>query len=55
MKLMVVSAPIINVNANPTRRMDLIFRGCHTSDLDKAKCILEEIFNAEEIVLKEPT
>ena len=51
---MVVSAPIINVNANPTRRMDLIFSVSYTSDLDKAKCILEEIFNAEEIVLKEP-
>lgn len=51
---MIVSAPIINVNANPTRRLDLIFSVSYTSDLDKAKSILEEIFNAEEIVLKEP-
>ncbi|TLD82385.1 mechanosensitive ion channel [Helicobacter sp. MIT 11-5569] len=51
---MIVSAPIINVNANPTRRLDLIFSVSYTSDLDKAKSILEEIFNAEEIVLKDP-
>lgn len=51
---MIVSAPIINVNANPTRRLDLIFSVSYTSDLDKAKSILEKIFNAEEIVLKEP-
>ncbi|MBX7490792.1 mechanosensitive ion channel family protein [Helicobacter turcicus] len=51
---MVVSAPIINVNANPTRRLDLIFSVSYTSDLDKAKRILEEIFDAEEIVLKDP-
>lgn len=51
---MVVSAPIINVNANPTRRMDLIFSVSYTSDLQRAKAILEEIFDAEEIVLKEP-
>ncbi|WP_299549125.1 mechanosensitive ion channel domain-containing protein [uncultured Helicobacter sp.] len=51
---MIVSGPIINVNANPTRRLDLIFSVSYTSDLDKAKCILEEIFDAEEIVLKDP-
>ncbi|MCI5969447.1 mechanosensitive ion channel family protein [Helicobacter sp.] len=51
---MIISAPIINVNANPTRRLDLIFSVSYTSDLEKAKRILEEIFNGQEIVLKEP-
>ena len=51
---MIVSGPIININANSTRRLDLIFSVSYTSDLNKAKCILEEIFDAEEIVLKDP-
>uniref|UniRef100_UPI003A89BC59 mechanosensitive ion channel family protein n=1 Tax=Helicobacter ganmani TaxID=60246 RepID=UPI003A89BC59 len=50
----IVSAPIINVNANATRRMDLIFGVGYASDLQKAKQILEEILEQEEIVLKEP-
>lgn len=50
----IVSAPITNVNANATRRMDLIFGIGYTSDLQKAKQILEQILEEEELVLKEP-
>ncbi len=49
-----VSSPIININANPTRRMDLIFGIDYGSDLAKAKQILEEIFRADELVLEDP-
>lgn len=51
---MVVSAPVTNVNVNPTRRMDLIFSVSYTSDLQKAKTILEEVFANDEYVLQEP-
>ncbi|WP_273213442.1 mechanosensitive ion channel family protein [Helicobacter rodentium] len=50
----IVSAPIINVNANATRRMDLIFGIGYASDLRKAKQILEEILKDDEYVLDEP-
>ncbi|MBD5165256.1 mechanosensitive ion channel domain-containing protein [Helicobacter sp.] len=50
----IVSAPITNVNANATRRMDLIFGIGYTSDLKKAKQVLEEILEEEELILKEP-
>ena len=51
---MVVSAPVTNVNVNPTRRMDLIFSVSYTSDLQKAKTILEDVFANDEYVLQEP-
>ena len=51
---MVVSAPVTNVNINPARRMDLIFSVSYTSDLQKAKTILEEVFATDENVLQEP-
>lgn len=51
---MIVSAPIVNVNANPIRRLSLTFSVAYTSDLNRAKRILEELFKAEEIVLKDP-
>ena len=51
---MVVSAPVTNVNVNPTRRMDLIFSVSYTSDLQKAKTILEGVFASDEYVLQDP-
>ncbi|OCR05949.1 mechanosensitive ion channel protein MscS [Helicobacter pullorum] len=51
---LLVSTPIINININPTRRMDLIFGIDYGSDIAKAKEILEEIFNEDSLVLKEP-
>ncbi|PZT48466.1 mechanosensitive ion channel protein MscS [Helicobacter valdiviensis] len=50
----IVAAPITNIYANRTRRMDLIFGISYTSDLQKAKTILEEIFKEDAIVLQEP-
>ncbi|WP_297810906.1 mechanosensitive ion channel domain-containing protein [uncultured Helicobacter sp.] len=50
----IVSAPITNVNANATRRMDLIFGIGYASDLQKAKQILEEILKEDEFILDEP-
>ncbi|CAM2878729.1 mechanosensitive ion channel family protein [Helicobacter burdigaliensis] len=50
----IVAAPITNIYANKTRRMDLIFGISYTSDLQKAKEILEEIFKEDKIVLQEP-
>lgn len=50
----IVAAPITNIYANRTRRMDLIFGISYTSDLQKAKTILEEIFKEDVIVLQEP-
>ncbi len=50
----IVSAPITNVNANATRRMDLIFGIGYTSDLKKAKQVLEEILQKDALVLNEP-
>ncbi|TLD85861.1 mechanosensitive ion channel domain-containing protein [Helicobacter sp. MIT 05-5294] len=50
----IVSAPIININANERRRMDLIFGIGYTSDLQKAKQVLEEIVQEEPLILDEP-
>lgn len=51
---LLVSSPIINVNINSTRRMDLIFGIDYGSNLAKAKQILEEIFTQDELVLEDP-
>lgn len=51
---LLVSTPIINININPTRRMDLIFGIDYGSDIARAKEILEEIFNEDSLVLKDP-
>ena len=51
---LLVSTPIINININPTRRMDLIFGIDDGSDIAKAKEILEEIFNEDSLILKDP-
>ena len=50
---LLVSTPIINININPTRRMDLIFGIDYGSDIAKAKEILEEIFNEDSLVLND--
>ncbi|MDD6056167.1 MAG: mechanosensitive ion channel [Helicobacter sp.] len=50
----VVKSPVINVNANEKRRMDLTFSVSYTSDLQKTQEILDEIFRDEVKVLKDP-
>ncbi len=51
---MIVTAPIININANPTRRVDLTFSVAYNSDLEMVKKILEEELKNEELVLNDP-
>lgn len=50
----IVSSPVININANQTRRMDLIFGIDYKSDILQAKQVLEGIFKEDEMVLNEP-
>ncbi|MBE0494264.1 MAG: mechanosensitive ion channel [Thiomicrospira sp.] len=50
----IYATPLINYSARDTRRLDLIFGIDYSSDLRKAKQILQEILAADERVLKEP-
>jgi small conductance mechanosensitive channel len=45
---------IRNVNAAPTRRVDLVFGIGYEDDVDAAEAVLREIISAHELVLKEP-
>jgi len=45
---------IVNVTANETRRLDLVFGISYQDDIDKARSIIREIIEAEERVLPEP-
>jgi len=45
---------IVNYNANPTRRLDLIVRVSYGDDIDKVKRILAQIVASDDRVMKEP-
>jgi len=45
---------IINYNANPTRRLDLIIRVSYGDDIDQVKRILAEILAADDRIMEEP-
>lgn len=45
---------ITNVNALPTRRVDMTFGISYDDDVDKAQAILEELVSAHPLALKEP-
>jgi len=45
---------IVNVNAKPTRRVDLNFGVGYEQDIDKVKKILTDICNTHPLVLKDP-
>jgi len=50
----IMAGTIVNVSANPTRRIDLV-AGCgYDDDLDKVRRVLEEIVAADERILDEP-
>jgi len=50
----IMAGTIVNVSANPTRRIDLV-AGCgYDDDLDKVRGVLEQIVAADERILKEP-
>ncbi|MGI9400678.1 MAG: mechanosensitive ion channel family protein [Rhizobiaceae bacterium] len=51
---MVWGSIITNVNALPTRRVDMIFGISYDDDVDKAKTILEELVSEHPLVLKDP-
>lgn len=50
----IISSPVININANQTRRMDLIFGIDYKSDILQAKQVLESIFKEDDIILDNP-
>ncbi|MEM1157058.1 MAG: mechanosensitive ion channel domain-containing protein [Verrucomicrobiota bacterium] len=50
----VLGGMIINITANDTRRMDLIFGIGYEDDIDHAKRVLQEIVDADQRILKEP-
>lgn len=50
----IMAGTIVNVSANPTRRLDLV-AGCgYDDDLDKVRAVLEGIVSADERVLADP-
>lgn len=50
----IMAGTIVNVSANPTRRLDLV-AGCgYDDDLDKVRRVLEEIVAADDRVLADP-
>jgi small conductance mechanosensitive channel len=50
----IMAGTIINVSANPTRRVDLV-AGCgYDDDLDQVRHVLEQILAADERILKDP-
>ena len=50
----VTSDVITNVNANPTRRVDMVFGIGYDDDIAQAKKILVELLDADDRVLKDP-
>ncbi len=50
----IMAGTIVNISANPTRRLDLV-AGCgYDDDLDKVRRVLEEIVAADDRVLADP-
>ncbi len=45
---------ITNITGNPTRRVDMTFGIGYADDIDKARTIIEEILQNEELVLADP-
>jgi small conductance mechanosensitive channel len=46
--------PITNVSTNNTRRLTMEIRLSYNNDMDKAMRVVQEVLEAEELVLKEP-
>ncbi len=51
---LITTGVITNVNANPTRRVDLVMGISYDDDIPKAKEILNRIVKEEELVLSDP-
>lgn len=50
----IANGVIINYNAKPTRRLDLVFGISYDDDIRKAKAIIERIIGENERILKDP-
>lgn len=50
----IVNGSVINVTANDTRRVEWIFGVGYDEDVKKVKSVLEEILNANTLVLQDP-
>lgn len=50
----IANGVIINYNAKPTRRLDLVFGISYGDDIRKAKTIIERIIGEDERILKDP-
>lgn len=48
------NSSMVNINQQPTRRVDLVFGIGYGDDIDKAKSILEELAGKDERILKDP-
>ncbi len=45
---------IVNINAKPTRRVDMVFGVSYGDDLDKVKTVIQTVLEEDERILKEP-
>ncbi|KZX74844.1 mechanosensitive ion channel protein MscS [Oleiphilus sp. HI0009] len=45
---------LININHEPTRRVDFVFGVAYADDIDKVKAIIERVVSADERVLSDP-
>lgn len=50
----ILSSPLINNSAKPTRRLDIVFNISYGSDLRKARQIILDILNTDQRAMKEP-
>ncbi len=50
----IANAPITNITANPTRRIDMVIGIGYDDDIRKAKETLEQIIASQELLLKDP-
>lgn len=51
----ITNSIITNINANPTRRVDLLIGISYDDDIKKAKAILETLVKSDSRILQEPT
>jgi len=51
----ITSGAITNFSSKPTRRVDMTFGVSYTDDTDKVKRVIQEVLDADERILKDPT
>lgn len=50
----ITNSNIVNVNALPTRRIDMVFRISYGDDIEQARTIIRQVVDADERVLSDP-